>query len=43
MHDGCADTLDDRFDPACGGADHGNIDSLTDAERADLSAYLGSI
>ena len=29
MHDGCAATLRDRFNPACGGAQHGMTDKLT--------------
>jgi hypothetical protein len=43
MHDGCAKTLLDRFDPACGGALHGNVSDLDDAGRADLVAYLESL
>ncbi|HEX9621179.1 MAG TPA: cytochrome c peroxidase [Polyangiaceae bacterium] len=43
MHDGCATTLEQRFEPACGGALHGSIADLDDAERADLIAYLESL
>ena len=44
MHDGCAPTLADRFGD-CGGTNdrHGNIALLTDANRADLVEYLGSL
>ncbi|MDB4974666.1 MAG: hypothetical protein JWN48_3007 [Myxococcaceae bacterium] len=41
MHDGCAVTLSDRFDPTCGGGDrHGKTSQLTAAQIADLVAYL---
>ncbi len=43
MHDGCAATLADRFDPACGGNAHGNTANLTDAQRTDLVAYMESL
>jgi DNA-binding beta-propeller fold protein YncE len=43
MHDGCAATLMDRFDPACGGTDHGHPELLDDAGRADLIAYLETL
>jgi len=43
MHNGCAKTLADRFDPKCGGNDHGNVASLSDAQRSDLVAYLESL
>lgn len=43
MHDGCAATLADRFNPACGGSQHGNVEQLAAAERADLVAYLESL
>lgn len=43
MHDGCAATLHDRFDPKCGGTDHGNVDDLSDAEIDDLVAYMDSL
>jgi len=45
MHDGCAATLSDRFtDAACGGGDqHGMTSQLSDADRADLIAYLQSL
>ena len=43
MHDGCAATLRDRFG-ACGGGDnHGHTSQLSDAELADLIAYLDSL
>jgi mono/diheme cytochrome c family protein len=44
MHSGCAATLADRFDPACGGGEsHGHTAALTDAQRADLIAYLETL
>lgn len=44
MHDGCAATLADRFDPACGGGDlHGKTSQLTPEEVADLVAYLETL
>jgi mono/diheme cytochrome c family protein len=43
MHNGCAATLTARFDPACGGDLHGNTSALTEAQRADLVAYLESL
>jgi hypothetical protein len=43
MHDGCAATLRDRFDPACGGNLHGNAEILDESELSDLIAYLESL
>ena len=43
MHNGCAATLNDRFDPKCGGDQHGNTAGLSDAQRTDLVAYLESL
>jgi hypothetical protein len=44
MHDGCAKTLLDRFDPNCGGGDlHGTTTHLTPAQLTDLAAYLGTL
>jgi hypothetical protein len=43
MHNGCAATLADRFNPACGGNAHGNTASLGEAQRNDLVAYLESL
>ena len=43
MHNGCAATLADRFNPRCGGDAHGNTASLSDAQRGDLVAYLESL
>ena len=43
MHDGCAATLAARFDPKCGGDQHGNTAGLSDAQRGDLVAYLESL
>jgi hypothetical protein len=43
MHDGCAASLLDRFDPNCGGSAHGDVSALTSAELADLVAYLETL
>jgi mono/diheme cytochrome c family protein len=44
LHDGCAQTLADRFNPACGGGDdHGFTSKLSAAEIGDLVAYLESL
>lgn len=44
MHDGCAATLEGRFDPACGGGElHGKTAHLSDTERADLVSFLQSL
>jgi hypothetical protein len=43
MHNGCAATLAARFDPTCGGNQHGNTAQLSDAQRGDLVAYLESL
>lgn len=43
MHDGCALTLAERFDPECGGATHGQVASLTAVDREDLIAFLETL
>jgi DNA-binding beta-propeller fold protein YncE/mono/diheme cytochrome c family protein len=44
MHNGCADTLQKRFDAACGGGDkHGTTSQLSAAQVEDLVAYLESL
>ena len=45
MHDGCAPTLIARFtDAKCGGGNsHGNAQSLSPGELADLVSYLESL
>jgi len=43
MSDGCAATLFDRFDPACGGELHGNTAGLSEDQIIDLVAYLESL
>lgn len=44
LHNGCASTLRDRFDPACGGGDlHGKTSQLSSAQIDDLIAYLESL
>lgn len=41
LHDGCAETLADRFDPTCGGGDmHGKTSQLSAGEVDDLVMYL---
>jgi len=43
MHDGCAATLEDRFDPSCGGTAHGDTGALSGEDLADLILFLGSL
>lgn len=44
MHDGCAKTLLERFDPECGGGDqHGRTSQLSSADLDDLVAYLRTL
>jgi mono/diheme cytochrome c family protein len=44
MHNGCAKTLRDRFNPACGGGDeHGKTSHLTDSQIDDLVAYMSTL
>jgi DNA-binding beta-propeller fold protein YncE len=44
LHTGCAATLRDRFEPACGGGDrHGKTSQLNDAQVGDLVLYLESL
>lgn len=44
MHDGCAETLRERFDPQCGGGDaHGHTSNLDESRITDLVAYLESL
>ncbi len=43
MHDGCAQSLTDRFDEQCGGSKHGKLSDLNDADVAVLSQYLESL
>jgi cytochrome c len=43
LHQGCAMTLDDRFNGCGGGDKHGKTSALTTTQRADLVAYLGSL
>jgi mono/diheme cytochrome c family protein len=43
MHDGCAATLMDRFDPACGGDGHGDIAGLDAADLEALVAYMNTL
>lgn len=41
IHNGCAKTLADRFNPECGGDKHGN--ALTTDEQSDVITYLESL
>jgi Cytochrome c len=44
IHTGCATTLRDRFDPACGGgAKHGNTADLSQPQIDDLVAFLETL
>jgi mono/diheme cytochrome c family protein len=43
LHTGCAKTLFDRFDPACGGAAHGDTKDLDKAQIADLVGFLETL
>lgn len=44
LHDGCGATLEDRFDPECGGGEaHGRTAHLDDGQLADLIAYLRTL
>lgn len=43
MHDGCATTLESRFEPTCGGTEHGDVSGLSEADIADLVAYMHSL
>jgi cytochrome c553 len=43
MHDGCAKTLHDRFDPVCGGNAHGDLTGVTDEDIDDLVAYMNTL
>jgi hypothetical protein len=43
MHDGCAKSLLDRFDPVCGGSRHGQLEGLEANDLDDLVAYLETL
>jgi len=43
IHTGCAATLRDRFDPACGRDKHGDVAQLGDTQLGDLVAYLETL
>jgi hypothetical protein len=44
LHDGCAASLRDRFDPTCGGGDlHGKTSQLSEDQIGDLVSYLKSL
>ena len=43
IHTGCAQTLFDRFDPACGGTKHGDTADLTKEQIADIVAYVETL
>jgi mono/diheme cytochrome c family protein len=43
MHNGCAATLRDRFDPACGGSAHGNTRQLSASQVDDVVSYLQTL
>jgi hypothetical protein len=44
LHDGCAVTLEARFQPACGGGDkHGTTSQLSNDQISDLVAFLNTL
>jgi mono/diheme cytochrome c family protein len=44
LHNGCAPTLRDRFNPACGGGDqHGHTSQLSTGQIDDLVAFLSTL
>ncbi len=43
MHDGCAATLEERFNASCGGTAHGNTSQLSAAQLSDLISYLKTL
>ena len=43
MHNGCADTLRDRFGACGGGESHGHTSQLAPAQIDDLVAYLETL
>lgn len=44
MHNGCAKTLEQRFQPGCGGGDkHGKTSQLSPTQIKDLTTYLKSL
>jgi hypothetical protein len=42
MHHGCAQSIEQRFDPSCGGTNHRDA-QLTEADVTALVAYLASL
>lgn len=43
IHTGCAKTLFERFDPACGGDKHGDTADLSRDQIADIVAYVETL
>lgn len=43
IHTGCAQTLFDRFEPECGGANHGDTRDLLQSDIRDLVAFLETL
>jgi hypothetical protein len=43
LHDGCADTLRARFEPGCGGDQHGDVATLSADDLDALTAYLETL
>jgi cytochrome c peroxidase len=43
LHTGCARTLFDRFDPACGGGQHGDVKDLSTPQLQDLVEFLETL
>jgi hypothetical protein len=44
MHDGCAATLEDRLQVNdCAGNHHGNVSTMSDADKANLIEFLQTL
>jgi len=43
LHTGCAQTLQDRFNPTCGGDRHGDTSDLSPAQIGDLVKFLETL
>jgi hypothetical protein len=43
LHNGCAKTLTDRFDPSCGGGQHGDTADLNELDIANLVKFLETL
>ncbi|GAC1535424.1 MAG: hypothetical protein NVS3B10_28570 [Polyangiales bacterium] len=43
LHSGCAASLQDRFNPSCGGSRHGDTSDLSPAQIGDLVKFLETL